>query len=45
MGLEDAAIRVRSAIRETLDARDNTTPDLGGSGTTSSFTDALLKRL
>ena len=45
MGLEDAAIRVRGAIRETLDARDNTTPDLGGSGTTSSFTDALLKRL
>lgn len=45
MDLEDAAIRVRSAIRETLDARDNTTPDLGGTGTTSSFTDALLKRL
>lgn len=45
MEFEDAAIRVRTAIRETLDARDCTTPDLGGSGTTASFTDALLKRL
>src|SRR5690606_29532341 len=31
------ALRLRSAIRATLEARDRVTPDLGGEGTTASF--------
>jgi isocitrate dehydrogenase (NAD+) len=39
------AARLRGAIRATLEARDRVTPDLGGSGTTSSFADAIISRL
>jgi len=39
------AERVRKAIRGTLAARDRMTPDLGGSGTTQSFADAIIERL
>ena len=39
------AVRLRVAIRATLDARDRTTPDLGGNGTTQSFADAIISRL
>lgn len=39
------ATRLRTAIRETLAARDRVTPDLGGSGTTQTFADALISRL
>jgi isocitrate dehydrogenase (NAD+) len=45
MNLTDAARRLRSAIRETVTAKDRVTPDLGGSGTTETFTDALIERL
>lgn len=45
LGLEDQANRVRVAIRATLTARDRVTPDLGGTGTTDSFADALIERL
>ena len=45
IGKEDQAQHVRTAIRSTLEARDRLTPDLGGSGTTSSFTDALIERV
>ncbi|HOX70391.1 isocitrate dehydrogenase [Dokdonella sp.] len=45
LGLEDEARRVRAAIRETLAARDRLTPDLGGSGNTAGFTDALIAHL
>ena len=41
----DAARRLRTAIRATLDARDRTTPDLGGSGSTTSLVDAIIARL
>ncbi|WP_395682554.1 isocitrate dehydrogenase [Dokdonella sp.] len=39
------AARLRAAIRATLEARDRTTPDLGGSGTTQTFADAIISRL
>jgi isocitrate dehydrogenase (NAD+) len=39
------AERVRTALEETIRAGDSLTPDLGGSGTTTSFTAAILKRL
>jgi isocitrate dehydrogenase (NAD+) len=42
---EGKANRLRSAIRETITAGDRTTPDLGGSGHTDSFTDAIIDRL
>ncbi len=45
LGHEDEAVRVREAIRATLAAQDHLTPDLGGSGTTTSFTDALIERI
>ncbi len=45
LGHVDAARRLRSVIRETLAAKDRVTADLGGNGTTESFTDALIERL
>ena len=39
------ATRLRTAIRATLEARDRTTPDLGGNGTTQTFADAIISRL
>jgi isocitrate dehydrogenase (NAD+) len=38
--------RLRQAIRDTMtNDRDSVTPDLGGKGSTSSFADAMVKRL
>jgi isocitrate dehydrogenase (NAD+) len=45
IGLGEQAARVRAAIVDTLGARDRTTPDLGGSGSTSAFADAIISRL
>ena len=45
LGMVDKATRVRNAIRATLEAHDRVTPDLGGSGTTESFADALVGRV
>lgn len=45
MGMEDRATRLRSAIRDTIAAGDRVTPDLGGTGNTVSFTDAIIERL
>ena len=45
LGMVDRATRVRNAIRATLEAHDRVTPDLGGSGTTESFADALVGRV
>jgi len=45
LGFEDQGNRVRVAIRATIAAKDRVTPDLGGSGTTDSFADALIERL
>lgn len=43
--LQDEAARLRKAIRATLTARDRTTPDLGGTGSTQAFADAIISRL
>jgi len=39
------ATRVRAAVRDALEKRDRTTPDLGGTGTTTTFADALVERV
>ena len=44
-GQEDRAGRLRAAIKATIAAADRTTPDLGGSGTTRSFADAIVERI
>ena len=41
----DAARRLLQAIREVIGAGDRVTPDLGGTGTTSSFAEAIIERL
>lgn len=41
----DRAERLRKAIADTIAAGDRTTPDLGGSGGTEAFTDAIVERL
>jgi len=45
LGLIGEAQRLRLAIRSTVTAKDRTTPDLGGSGTTETFADALIERI
>jgi isocitrate dehydrogenase (NAD+) len=45
LGYGDEAARVRAAVRDALEKRDRTTPDLGGSGTTTTFADALVERV
>lgn len=45
LGHAAEALRLRSAIRATLEARDRVTPDLGGEGTTTSFADAIISRI
>ena len=45
LGQPERAQRLRSAIRETLGAKGRVTPDLGGSGTTASFAQALVERV
>ena len=45
IGQPELALRVRTAIRETLAAKDRVTPDLGGDGSTESFADALVERV
>ena len=45
LALPSEATRVRKAIRDTLTARDRVTPDLGGTGSTQLFADALIERL
>lgn len=41
----DKANKLRSAIRQTMAAKDRVTRDLGGNGTTESFADAIIERL
>jgi isocitrate dehydrogenase (NAD+) len=43
--LTDHAARLRRAIRETIGAKDRVTPDLGGTGDTASFGEAIASRL
>ncbi|MEQ9502271.1 MAG: isocitrate/isopropylmalate family dehydrogenase [Deltaproteobacteria bacterium] len=45
LGHPEEAERLRSALRETIAKGDGTTPDLGGSGTTQTFTAAVKSRL
>jgi len=45
LGFEEQANRLRVAIRTTIAAKDRVTPDLGGTGTTNTFADALIERL
>jgi isocitrate dehydrogenase (NAD+) len=45
LGMRDEAERVRIALEATIQERDAVTPDLGGSGSTESFTAAILGRL
>jgi isocitrate dehydrogenase (NAD+) len=43
--MTEPAERIRSALVETVRAGDSLTADLGGSGSTTEFTDALIRRL
>jgi len=45
LDLVEPGRRVRRAIHDTLQARDRLTPDLGGSGSTDTFADALVERV
>ncbi|HLI17823.1 MAG TPA: isocitrate dehydrogenase [Rhodanobacteraceae bacterium] len=45
LDMAEKATRIRSTIRATLEAHDRITPDLGGSGTTESFAQALVERV
>ncbi|MDX1380925.1 MAG: isocitrate dehydrogenase [Xanthomonadales bacterium] len=43
--MDDRATALRGAIRDTIGAKDRVTPDLGGTGTTQSFGEAIIDRL
>ena len=45
LAMPTRAQQLRDAIRDTVAARDRTTPDLGGSGSTAAFADAIISRL
>lgn len=45
LALPEQATRVRHAVRDTIAAGDRLTPDLGGSGSTDSFAQALVERV
>jgi isocitrate dehydrogenase (NAD+) len=45
IGKVEEAARLRKAIIATMSAKDSLTPDLGGTGTTSSFAQAIASRL
>ena len=45
LAMPDQATRVRHAVRDTIAAGDRLTPDLGGSGSTDSFAQALVERI
>jgi isocitrate dehydrogenase (NAD+) len=45
LGEDDRAKRVRAALEGAVREGDSLTPDLGGSGTTDSFTEAVIRRL
>lgn len=45
LGMQDRADRLHAAITATIEAGDRTTPDLGGSGHTDSFADAIIERI
>jgi isocitrate dehydrogenase (NAD+) len=45
MGQREPAARIRAALETTVKEADTLTPDLGGSGTTETFADAVIRRL
>ncbi len=45
LGMPIKSIQLKKAIRETMAAKDRVTPDLGGTGNTQSFADAIISRL
>ena len=45
LGKVEEARRLRAAIVATMQQRDHLTPDLGGSGTTTSFAEAIRAHL
>ena len=45
LGFCEQATRLRRAIVATLEAKDSLTPDLGGEGTTTTFAQAIARRL
>jgi isocitrate dehydrogenase (NAD+) len=45
LAMPGQAERLRKAIISTLEEKDSLTPDLGGSGTTDTFADAIIRRL
>jgi isocitrate dehydrogenase (NAD+) len=45
LGHVEHANRLRQAIRDTLEAKDGVTPDVGGTGTTQSFAKAVAARV
>ncbi|WP_033137926.1 isocitrate dehydrogenase [Aeromonas finlandensis] len=45
LGMQDKAERIREAVRDTIESGDRVTRDLGGSASTSEFTQAIIDRL
>ena len=44
-GMQDKAERIREAVRATIESGDRVTRDLGGTASTSEFTQAIIDRL
>jgi len=45
LGMQEKAVALRRAIVDTISSGDRITPDLGGTGRTESFADAIIERL
>jgi isocitrate dehydrogenase (NAD+) len=45
LGMHDQAGRISAALEATIREGGDTTPDLGGNGSTDSFADAIIRRL
>jgi isocitrate dehydrogenase (NAD+) len=45
MGMNETGRRITAALEATIREQDTLTPDLGGTGTTSTFADAVIRRL
>lgn len=44
-GFRSINVALRAAIRDAIGAGDRTTPDLGGTGDTDGFADAIIERI
>jgi isocitrate dehydrogenase (NAD+) len=45
LGMHDRAVRLQTAVTETIACGDRVTPDLDGTGNTDSFADAIIERV